>query len=176
MKRRISISNKRAKDEAIFRTFLSSGLYKKSDSIMTYVSLPKEVDTHKIIQHALLEGKHVYVPKVISDKDMILCEITSFKDLKPGRKNILEPITNKEVEPSKAQLIIVPALGYTTSGYRLGYGSGYYDRLLSKVNCVTVGLCYEDCLFDSLPIEKHDVPVDFIITEEREIALWEMKV
>ena len=173
-KRRVLLSDKLNKDDAIFRRLIASDLYKKSQRIMTYVSMSNEVDTHRLIRHALQEDKQVYLPKVISKTEMILCEISSFEDLTPGKLNILEPRTNDAIDPKMAQLIIVPALGFTTSGHRLGYGGGYYDRLLAHINCDTMGLCYEDCLFESLPIEQHDMPVDTILTEERELMIWGM--
>lgn len=173
-RRRIAVEDKTNKDEAIFHRVIASDCYRAAQRIMTYVSLPGEVDTHRFIRYALEEDKQIYVPKVISKTEMILCEISSFSDLKPGKRNILEPITNNAIDPKMAQLILVPALGFTTSGYRLGYGGGYYDRLLAQVDCNTGGLCYEDCLFDDLPIEKHDMPVDVVLTEERELIIWGM--
>lgn len=174
-KRRLAVSEKVRKDEAIFRRLVASEYYRNSQNIMTYVSLPSEVDTHRFIHHALKEDKHLYVPKVISKTEMTLCRLYRFEDLKPGVKGILEPEGFELADAQLMDLILVPALGYDFRGYRIGYGGGYYDRLLAHVNDgIAIGLCYEACMYDDLPIEPHDMPVGAILTEEREIKIWGM--
>lgn len=62
--------------------------------------------------------------------------------------------------------IVVPVLGFDASCNRLGLGGGWYDRLLaSQSGATTVGLAYERCLVEAVPVEPHDVPLDYVITE-----------
>lgn len=69
-------------------------------------------------------------------------------------------------------VIIVPMLGFDTSLHRIGYGGGYYDRLLtSQSSAQKIGVCYEMGRVDSLPIEPHDIPLDKIITEKSEYTI-----
>jgi 5-formyltetrahydrofolate cyclo-ligase len=71
------------------------------------------------------------------------------------------------VESEHADLILVPGLAFTRRGFRLGYGGGYYDRLLSEPgHALTLGACFQALLFEELTHEPHDVPVDFLVTEE----------
>jgi len=68
--------------------------------------------------------------------------------------------------PDQADLILVPGLAYTRSGYRLGYGGGYYDRLLALPGrAATLGICYQALLLDEIPRGPHDVPVGSLVTE-----------
>jgi len=67
-------------------------------------------------------------------------------------------------------MVLVPMLAFDMAGNRLGYGKGFYDRFLSLVRpkCLIVGLCYEEGKVETgLPIEKTDIPMDFVVTEQR---------
>jgi len=68
-------------------------------------------------------------------------------------------------------LILVPGIGFDKNGHRLGHGMGYYDKLLENVNhSWIVGLAFEFQILETIPTEKHDIPVNKIITEERTIT------
>lgn len=84
------------------------------------------------------------------------------------RYGMLEPDpTLPAIEPPQASLILVPGLAYTRAGYRLGYGGGYYDRLLSAPgHPPALGVCFEALLLQEIPRQAHDLPVDFVATEE----------
>ena len=84
------------------------------------------------------------------------------------RYGMLEPDPAlPEVAVDEANLIIVPGLGYTCRGYRLGYGGGYYDRLLAACGpAVTVGVCFEALVLEDMPQTAHDLPVEYLVTEE----------
>ena len=96
-------------------------------------------------------------------EDEIIIEKNSF--------GVPEPRVRKwPVAPSKIDMVIVPLLGFDNQGNRLGYGKGYYDRFLSQLrpDCPKIGICLElGHLEEGLPIEPHDVSLDFVITEEK---------
>ncbi|MEA4895054.1 MAG: 5-formyltetrahydrofolate cyclo-ligase, partial [Oscillospiraceae bacterium] len=77
------------------------------------------------------------------------------------------PSTAKRIQPRDGDIIIVPALCYDKDGFRLGHGGGYYDRYLFTHRIVSVGLCREAMIVDSVPREEHDIGTDIIITEKR---------
>src|SRR5699024_12630127 len=85
--------------------------------------------------------------------------------------NILEPsyYSNKVIMNEWIDLLIVPVLVFNVKGYRIGYGGGFYDRYLSEPfhTTTTVSLAAEEQLKESLPIDSYDIPVDYIITENR---------
>ncbi len=144
-------------------------LWNEADCIGVTVSSEREWDTRTIIEKAWEEGKRVCVPK--SDhqtKGLDFYELTSFNQLEKGYFGIEEPLPEKtkRLNPEEIKLLIVPGLIFTPAGYRIGYGGGYFDRFLSDFKGPTVSLLHSNQLVDSFPIEPHDVPVDFLITEE----------
>ena len=67
-----------------------------------------------------------------------------------------------------AGLVLVPAVAFDARGYRLGFGGGYYDRLMARPemdDTVTLGLCYEFQRIESFPMNAWDAPVQGICTE-----------
>lgn len=154
-------------DKRIFIRLINSALYRNSDCILIYVSVNDEADTSDIIKYALDDGKIVAVPYCVGDK-MDFLIISSLKDLSDGEFGI--PTANPEkcslVTDFKNTLCIVPGLSFDRFGNRLGYGGGYYDRFLSDKYLVTVGITYERCLSEFLQSEKHDVIIDYILTEK----------
>ncbi len=123
-----------------------------------------------MINQAWAEGKRVIVPVVTSgSKDLAHIEITSEMELRPGIFGLLQPEENNLIptDPARASLIIVPGIAFDLRGHRIGYGRGYYDRLLSDMPCLKLGLAYDFQLVESLPARKDDIPVDLVITETR---------
>lgn len=165
---KLGADEKRKLDECVFDNFINNPVYARADSIFAFVSFGDEVDTHKIIEHALEHGKRVCVPKVISkESGMIAVELESFQDLAPGAYGILEPVNAANaVEENSIDLAIVPGLAFDFAGGRLGYGGGYYDRFLSKLkdNAFKVGLCFDFQIIENVPTSKFDVALDGIIS------------
>jgi 5-formyltetrahydrofolate cyclo-ligase len=97
--------------------------------------------------------------------------IQSTDDLSVGSYGILEPDGSSEMYSGGAlSLCVVPALSYDFSGYRLGFGKGYYDRFLADFDGEKVGLCYESCLIRSLPHDDFDICADWLVTENKFIT------
>lgn len=164
--------NKAVKDFKVFQNFILSDLFLKSDVILTYVSNEIEVSTREIIEYSLSRGKKVAVPVSISDNfSLNFYFINSMNDLQVGYFSILEPDVNVcelcDISKLKNFLCIVPGLAFDFSGYRVGYGKGYYDRFLKKYKCKTIGFCYEDDLVECVNKNQYDISVDSILTEKR---------
>ncbi len=91
--------------------------------------------------------------------------------------NILEPVSEIREDSSRwleigdVDLVLVPGLAFDPNGNRLGRGKGYYDRLLSQSSSRTalVALAFEEQILERLPVEPHDVKMDYIVTENRVI-------
>ncbi len=162
-------SQKEIWDCSIYNNLINNENYINSKIIFIFVSFEKEVHTHKIIQNSLLLGKTVCVPKVVSkDGGMKAIAINSFDELVPGKYGILEPKNALvEIEPINIDLVLLPGLAFDQYGGRIGYGGGYYDRFLSKVNSKTVliGLAYNFQLVPSVPMAEYDIRTNFVITE-----------
>ena len=141
--------------------------YKNAETILCYVSTPVEVDTRFLIAKALEDGKKVAVPKCRPETTtMDFYLINGFDDLEKGTFGVLEPIESKcEIYEGTNSICIVPGLCFDHSGYRLGYGKGYYDRFLTNYSQTKIGICYNDCVQQRLFHGRYDIPVDLLITE-----------
>ncbi|MBP2031753.1 5,10-methenyltetrahydrofolate synthetase [Clostridium algifaecis] len=98
---------------------------------------------------------------------MIAVEIKKFSELVPGAYNILEPeSTEFKVDEKSIDLSYIPGVAFDSSGGRIGYGGGYYDRFLQKLekNSKKIALCYDFQVLDTVPTETHDIMIDSIIT------------
>ncbi|MGM0414990.1 MAG: 5-formyltetrahydrofolate cyclo-ligase, partial [Bacillota bacterium] len=96
-----------------------------------------------------------------------------FDDLTEGNYGILEPInSNFKLEPYFLDLIIVPGLVFSHKGFRIGYGGGFYDRFLARAKTknsdpLKISFVYKEFIIDKIPTNQYDLPVDYIITEEK---------
>ncbi len=135
-------------------------------NICVFLSAFKEPDTSGIIGDLLETGRSVAVPVTRADSAALtLSYIDGVSGLKKGAYGILEPSQIKPADENDMDIILAPGLAFDRGGGRMGFGMGYYDRLLENSRAVKIGLCYDFQLLDSIPAESHDVPMDFIITE-----------
>ncbi len=156
-------------DRKIFDLFFSSEIYKKGNLFLVYVSFGSEADTRNIINKIIDDKKRVAVPKCIGKGIMTFIEINSLDELVPGKFNIPEPQYNEaaEIRDFSKSVCLTPGSAFDSSGRRLGYGGGFYDRFLSlRSEILRVGICYSDFVFDAVPSEMHDISVSYIITEK----------
>ena len=142
--------------------------YKSADCVFCYVSTEKEMDTFSILQDILQSGKHLGVPKCTGKGIMNVYEIHSLQELYLGAYGILEPKEDPErlIQPEAIDFAFIPCISCDRSGRRLGHGGGYYDRYLEKTHCVKAALCREELLVDEIPVEEHDLRMDFVISEK----------
>jgi 5-formyltetrahydrofolate cyclo-ligase len=152
-------------NRGIYRNIVSLPEFLEASTIFAYCSMDREPDTAGIIRKAFDLGKQVLLPACLGGGVMEARMIRSLSELGPGRFGIPEPSAVVGVPPDQVDLILVPAVTFDREGFRLGRGGGYYDRYLSGTKAYTVGLAREKLLFDVLPREEHDIPVNCIVTE-----------
>lgn len=174
----LSYSEKLEKSLVINEKFLSLKHVKNSRVIMCYMNFGSEVMTLSLIQKCFELGKKVVIPYIVkiskTERHMFVSEITDTgSQLHTGTWGIPEPKKDsiREVDPGNIDIIAVPGVVFDMKHNRIGYGAGYYDRFLNKVGdaCLKVGLAYELQIIDNIPAEKHDIKMDIIITEKRQI-------
>ena len=158
------------KSHKIFQRLIGTSMYTESNNIFTYLNFRNEVKTDIIINHALLNNKKIYIPLCNNSiKEIVLCEMNDWNDLKPNKMGILEPIseTIKIVNRKLVDMTIVPGAVFDRQGNRIGYGAGYYDKFFSslKNDILKIGICYSFQIVESISSSPHDVPMDYIITE-----------
>lgn len=135
-------------------------------AVCTFISAFKEPDTLRITDMLIKNGKRVAVP--ITDTERIslsLSYIDGTHKLTRGAYGIYEPSVIKNANIEDIDAVLVPGLAFDHRGGRMGFGMGYYDRLLEGCKCVKIGLCYDFQILSEIPSEPHDVSMDYIITE-----------
>lgn len=158
-------------DSSIESALWAFPLFAEAPLVLSYVSFSAEVGTRDIIGRVLAEGRRVGVPRVdAASRTMAFHEITSLDELKPRTKGILEPCADAPLLSRPSQLVgsvcLVPGLVFDGAGHRVGYGGGYYDRFLAFYPGDKIGLARTGMISSNpLPVERGDVPVDFIATE-----------
>jgi 5-formyltetrahydrofolate cyclo-ligase len=141
--------------------------YHAASCILFFASFRSEVDTLPMIQQALAEGKRVILPKV-KGKDLELFKIKDFEDdTVPGTWGISEPHKKNPVMLDAVDLIIVPGLAFDEQCNRLGYGAGFYDRLLANYTGAAIAIAFEKQIVLQVPVTAGDLPVSKIVTEKR---------
>jgi len=164
----------RTADEAIRRHILESEMYQKAETLFCYVGVAREIDTAPFVRAALAAGKRVAVPLCVGKGIMEARAIQSMEDLVPGKYDIPAPAPHcPVVEPEAFDLIIVPCSTGNAKGQRLGYGGGFYDRYLPRTRCPKVLLCREKLVREDIPVEEHDLILDYLITEAGLISCGE---
>ena len=174
---RLSADERRTKSTEIETRLFGLPEFRAAKVILFFVSFRSEVDTHHMVRHALAEGKRVVLPKV-KGKDLELFEIASFdNDVRPGSWGIPEPAGPgvRTADLKDVGLIVVPGAAFDEQGNRIGYGAGFYDKLLAAYRGMTVAVAFELQIVPAVPADRHDIPVGKIVTEKRVIEAEHQK-
>ena len=172
------------KSSRIVKRLFATEAYRCADVILTYVNYQSEVITTDLIKRALADRKFVFAPKVAGD-DMDFYRITGMSSLEEGYRGILEPSGDEIIfcekifiENSKKTLMIMPGAVFDEKCHRIGYGKGFYDRYLMRMEelgiaIYTLALCFECQVLQNIPYGIHDRKPDFVLTEKRLIGVKE---
>ncbi|TVS10696.1 MAG: 5-formyltetrahydrofolate cyclo-ligase [Planctomycetaceae bacterium] len=164
--------------ELAIARFVALPEYQRAQTAMWYLDCRSELRTRHALPAALASGKRIVVPYCTVDDQgqnkLGLWWLETMDELIVGKWQILEPPRErwgepgKEVDPCDLDIVMVPGVGFSRQGARMGNGQGYYDRLLQQVrpDCPLVAVCYESQLFDDLIVAPHDVFMDKVITEQ----------
>lgn len=162
-----------AKSRVLQERVLALPQFSRASCVCLYLSVRSEAGTDLLLRAALAEGKRILVPVV--DRAAARLRLSELhepqRELAPGAYGVPEPLPRyrRYRSASLVEFMILPCVGFDEQGYRLGYGRGYYDRLLASLEpgFPRVLLAFEIQGVQRLPVEAHDVPVDMVVTEER---------
>ena len=154
----------------IIARLLAHPWLRDSQTIFAFYGVGTEIQTAPLLRHLLRLDKRVLLPCVLGGGQMEAVALLSLETLTEGVRGIPEPSEGAAVPKGEIDLILVPNLCCDRRGYRLGQGGGYYDRYLADYNGKTIALCRGVTLFDSLPVQSFDRPVQRIITEREELV------
>ena len=141
--------------------------FRDAKKIGAYYPIGSEILTQDIIQELLSIGKEVFLPRVTGET-MEFRKIEDFSSLEKGNFGIREPKEECPIDNSP-DLILVPAVGISPAGVRLGYGHGFYDKFLAENSTTTISLILEKQVIKNIPKSEHDILIDWIVTEDKVI-------
>jgi 5-formyltetrahydrofolate cyclo-ligase len=165
----ISPADRHAKSLSACSLIAGTPDFQQARVVMLYMSMPEEVDTASLALRCWQAGKTVVVPKVSWDqRRMLPMEITSLQaGMTSTGLGIREPAAGKPIPLEFIDLVIVPGLGFTPAGFRIGRGMGFYDRFLAQNDFIgrSCGLAFEEQIVEQLPVLDHDVPLGMLVTD-----------
>ena len=158
----LSAEEKLRQSRSLFAEIEATELFAEAHCVALFVAMWDEVPTMEVLERWREMGKRVVIPRVEGD-------IMRYYDYHPDRMRegafgIMEPVGDVEVAPSVIDLMIVPARAFTSNGDRLGRGGGFYDKYMSLegFRAVKYGVAFACEIFDALPTDPHDVPVNAV--------------
>jgi 5-formyltetrahydrofolate cyclo-ligase len=172
MLRRDELADREGRSAAICERVVALAAYAAARAVHCYLPMRSEVDVRPLLADALARGKRVVVPVVVPKADELSHAWLASLDaeaLAPGSFGTFNPREMRAAAPGDWDITIVPLLAFDRRGYRLGYGKGYYDRLLASIRAPAVGVAFAAQEVAALPVEPHDVALDWIVTEDEVI-------
>lgn len=143
-------------------------------TISVYYPMKDELDTEPLVAALIERGMAIALPVVETKKaPLVFRRYAPGDELGPGSYGELVP--NKSAAAVTPDILVVPLLGFTRAGARLGYGGGYYDRTLKSLRkshkILAVGYAYGAQEVDALPLTPLDQPLDWIVTEREALKI-----
>lgn len=180
---RVALTDRTERSQRILDQLERSEPWQKCRAPLVYLSSGSEVMTWPLVEKVLIEPEHaagcirkLIVPWCDGD-ELRLFWLQSLDELSAGSFGIPEPRPEWRTQPDRCgnpaeiDLVVLPGLAFDVRGNRLGQGRGYFDRLLAelKPGVIKVGLAFEVQMVEAVPVEKHDLSVDLVVTESRMI-------
>lgn len=160
---------KKNADKSILKILKQQSFFKESKNIFIYIGFGSEIDTGSYIDDFLKAGKCIIIPRIDTiTNEMDAVQISNMNDLQSNKYGILEPKPSiKAFDKTLIDLVVMPGVAFDSTGSRIGYGGGYYDKFLQNIkgSIHKVALAYKFQVIDKVPSEEHDINADSIITE-----------
>ena len=170
-RRELSPEQVSCQSRALQQRFLALPEFQRAQVLALYAPIHHEVETSAVALEALATGKTLLYPAV-EGSEMRFRRVQGLDELIPGCYGIPEP-AGEPWDPRDADIVVVPGVAFDQSGRRIGYGKGYYDKSLHRLEGGgrLVGFCYDFQLFEEIVGEPHDVTMDLIVTESRVVRV-----
>jgi 5-formyltetrahydrofolate cyclo-ligase len=183
----LSADDRARASAAITAKLIAQPGYLRAKCVLAYAGFGDEFDTAALLNHVLQTGKVLVLPRVDKSADkgarqLALHQVSALKDLVDGIWNIREPRADAPLAKlTEVDFALVPGLAFDRHGGRLGYGGGYYDKLLSTTASVTktysetpalarLSAAFSCQIVDAIPMTSHDIYISTIITENEVIT------
>ncbi|MDQ3037507.1 MAG: 5-formyltetrahydrofolate cyclo-ligase, partial [Myxococcota bacterium] len=171
VRRAIPAEARSERSARIWERVLARPEWERARTVMLFISMRTEVDTATAASAARAAGKRVVAPRMNED----VLEVREWRaedvPVESGAMRVPEPPEHApRVDPGEVDLVIVPALALDERGARIGYGAGFYDRLLPSLSRATrIGVVFDFQLVGEVPETEGDARVQVVVTDERAI-------
>lgn len=173
-RRLLAVAECSQRSRVVQQRLLATRAYDQASVLALYAPIHNEVQTEDVFAAALHDGKRVCFPRV-QGAALEFIEVRDQASLQPGAFGILEPTGAEVLASADIDLVVLPGVGFDRTGYRLGYGQGYYDRTVpAEGSAVLAGLAYDFQVVDELPAEDHDICLDLLIVDS-EVLVFDRK-
>jgi len=167
----LSLGLRKKKNKEITQKFLKTTDYLNSKNIFIYYPCRSEIDTTIIIKKALKESKNIILPRVEGTLLNLYFINDIYTQLQEGSYKIMEPIPSSctRADIADINLAIVPGIAFDRNLNRLGYGGGFYDKIIRNLpqNIKKIALSFDIQIVPNIPVLDHDIKIDIIITESK---------
>lgn len=160
LKKQVTMEEKLWRSALILSKLESLPEFVAAKTVLLYFSLPDEVQTGEFLNR-WCGSKRLVLPVV--DGDDLILKVYDPAKVDVGYQKIMEPTDTDIVEPENLDLAVIPGVAFDASNNRLGRGKGFYDRLLPRITCPLVGLCFGFQFVERIPMEDFDRPVDIVL-------------
>lgn len=169
MRDALSDEARERKSREIWERFLSIPELESAANVLLYASHKTEVHTLGLLDRLKTSGRRISLPVVVSDTPhLVLREAGNPEDLVIGAFGIRVPAeSHPKIPCSDIDLVVLPGTAFDAKGWRVGYGGGFYDRLLERSSAFTVGFAFDCQILPEIPFECHDERLDLVVTETR---------
>ena len=145
--------------------------YRQANTVLAYFGFGTEIDTRPFLEHALSDGKTLLLPRVDRpSRSLRLYQIRDLDaDLEAGIWGIREPARDRCIEaaPQSVDFVLIPGVAFTCKGERLGYGGGFYDRLIPQMTKppAKIAPAFRCQVIESIPMSATDQCIDAVVSE-----------
>ncbi|MDO4217852.1 MAG: 5-formyltetrahydrofolate cyclo-ligase [Bacteroidales bacterium] len=166
-KKAVPLEEKKQRSAQVMARVEALPQFQQARTVLLYWSMDDEVFTHDFCNR-WYSSKCMLLPCVDGD-DLRLRQYTGPECLQAGPQfGIGEPTGPEFTDLDRVEMIVVPGVAFDRQNNRIGRGRGFYDRLLkSTPNAYKVGVAFNFQLFDTIPVEPFDVPMDFVVVEDK---------
>ena len=158
---------------AVIETVCELAVYRQAQTVLGYMNFGSELAAELWVQRAFADGKRVLLPRVNrASRRLDLYQVRDLQqDVAPGFLGIREPVAErcvKEDALGTVDFILLPGVAFTHEGARLGYGGGYYDKLLARMphRPTLVAGAFALQVVQEIPQEENDRKVEWLVTED----------
>jgi len=171
-RRSLSDTTKKQYAKQLYHQWLTLDIASSYQHVACYIAFDGEISTQHIIDDIWTKQHHCYLPTITSQKILKFVPYHQHQPLRcHNNDGFAEPQSSSDTAHPNLEVILIPLIAFDKQGYRLGFGQGYYDRLLatypSDYRPLCIGLAYQFQRCDQLPIDPWDQPLDMIITEQQ---------